>query len=728
MTSSPSTDFLGNALPADFADVAVASQRTGKGYLQYANGVIYEGEWLNGERHGLGVCFYPSGNIFVGQFRSGLMEGNGTMFFATGECFSGEFRHSTIYKGVYSSRGREISGVWQDGIRVSEMPAKAPEVLQRARAVLFSTIVEQVNEYLWAAASEPTPLSLPSRPQETALLRPPMDIPTSADDDANNAAINNHIDTMNAAMSNNNNNSSSSNMRHADSSPSLRAQRMPAAQGFDDTNRSFASLRYRAPSSVGDGDSKEGARNAEMQYGSPDTVFVCAAPAPCEFFSVWRFLKRLFVFLFPFLSLPLFPFAPLRITPLQEEREFVVSGAALRSTFDAPTYSLCAVAVAMLCQIASIVIVACRVPLGTVQEGYLTLSDMVIPCVLWLAVALVGASYYGFFRMPHGLERIDRRLTPKLSAFAASLVDAKASVCIFTYDEDGKGKVVNQHYKYRWLLFSLVFGAMMSLCAPATRGGFGHNMYGKDGFQKAATLLAFFATFFFSSVLTYYVLKLTDMQREVRAKLHVLTNLAFLERRCIMNPSRHAHMAFDLDELFDPKNLFTGFPGWYCLRSLILYTSVCANHGARRMSMGVFWFAMVCAYVVGLSDTFYMLANHYNRSDHYYSTGHSYAFFTFVFWGPLLVRYLYLCMSTRRELDRHLYVMDIAALYQRVKANDAEASDIIQQCRRAAEMHDAAPEIFPLPVYDIITVVTTILWIAATAAVCYQLGEAIYYR
>jgi hypothetical protein len=287
--------------------------------------------------------------------------------------------------------------------------------------------------------------------------------------------------------------------------------------------------------------------------------------------------------------------------------------------------------------------------------------------------------------------------------------------------------VMNQHYKYRWLFFAIVFGAMMSLSAPATRGGYGHNMFGSDSFQMAATLLAFFATFFFSAALTYYVLKITDMQREVHAKLHVLTNLAFLERRCIMNPSKHAHIAFNLDELVDVKNLFSGFPGWYCLRSVILYTSVCANHGARRMSMGVFWFAMSCAYLVGLSDTFYMLANHYARTDRYYSTGHSYAFFAFVFWGPLLIRYLYVCVLTRRELNRHMYIMDIAGIYQRVTANDVEASDIIQQCRRVSKYNDASPEIFAQSVFVFVGVCTILLSLAATAAIAFQLGEAIYY-
>ncbi|CBZ32991.1 hypothetical protein, conserved [Leishmania donovani] len=690
--SEAHTDFRGCSLLPDFAAVADVSERTGVGYLQYSNGAIYEGEWLNGERHGLGVCYYPSGNIFVGQFRSGLMEGPGTMFFATGECFSGEFRDSTIYKGVYSRQGREICGVWKDGNRVSEMPTKAPEVLQRARAALFATIVEQVNEYLWGAASNPTKLVL-SAPPEGAALKAPLDILSSSTD--------------------------------AHGTPKTPPQHLTVIPTFDAGNQSFTSVRFRPNASLADGDAKSSAHGTVTQYGSPATVFACAAPAPNEIFSVRRFTLRCFVFLFPFLSLPWVPVAPLRITSLHEEREFVVSGAALRSDFDAPSFSMCVIAVGMLCQIVAIILVASRVPLGKVQDGKLTLPEMVVPCVLWLLVALVKASYISFFRFPHGLERVDRRLTPKLSALAASLVDAKSSVCIFTYDDDGKGKVMNRHYKYRWLLFGVVLGLLMSLSAPATRGGYGHNMFGSNGFQLTAALLAFFATFLFAATLTFSVLKITDMQREIRAKLHVLTNLAFLERRCLMSPSKHASIAFDLDESFNAKNVFSGFPGWYSLRSLILYASACANHRARTTAMRVFWFALVCAFIVGIADTLLMIQN--NRpGDQYYSTAHSYAFFTFLFWGALLHRYLYVCISTRRELQHHLYIMDIAGLYHRVKLSDSEAGDIIQQCRCISESNDAEPEIFPVIIYCFVVFLTVILNLAAMTAICYQLGRAIY--
>lgn len=686
-------DFFGNTLRPDFNDIADAPLRNGTGYLKYSNGAIYEGEWQNGERHGLGVCFYPSGNIFIGQFQHGLMEGTGTMFFSTGECFTGTFRRSMIHRGVYSSKGREIYGVWEDGRRTSETPSTAPADLQRARAALYSTIVEQVSQYLWHNVEDSTSYVIPS--QVTTSLRPPLDIPFSTSD--------------------------GSPLPHAPlkAAPVVHAEMM---------NSSFASNRYHSSYFVADGEVKEEPQVAQRDYGSPEMLFVCAVPMTNEVPSISRFFSRCFVFLFPLLSLPWLPVAPLSINSMQEEREFVVSGAVLRNDFKTPSLSLWIITIALLCQIASIVLVACKVTLGSVYSGHLTLPEIVVPCILWLAVGLVGAAYTCFFRYPHGLERIDRSITPKLSAFTASVVDAKASVCIYTYDEDGRGKVMNQHYRYRWLLFSVLYGAMMSLSAPATRGGFGHRMFGTGSFETSATALAFLATFFLSSVLTYYVLKMTDMQREIRAKLHVLTHLAFLEHRSLMKPSKSVSMAFHMDEPLRVQNLFSGFPGWYAMRSLILYASACANHSARRMAMGIFWFAMLSAYVVALGD----IAVQVIRGGSYdykqnYSTAYSYGIFVFVFWGLLLFRFFVICWLTQWELQRHLCIMDVASLYQRVTLKNVSGSEIIQRCRDIAAFGDARPELFHSTLYPLFVAVTALLNLAALGAVGYQLGAVIYF-
>lgn len=43
-------------------------ERHGFGTMDYANGDVYEGEWVNGKRHGKGVLFYQKdGNRYEGK-------------------------------------------------------------------------------------------------------------------------------------------------------------------------------------------------------------------------------------------------------------------------------------------------------------------------------------------------------------------------------------------------------------------------------------------------------------------------------------------------------------------------------------------------------------------------------------------------------------------------------------------------------------------------------------
>lgn len=679
--------------------------RRPKNYVEYGDGTIYEGDMVQGIRQGLGVCFYPSGNIYVGQFRNGSMEGEGTMFFDSGEFFSGEFRKSNIYKGVYSNRGKEIKGIWLDGSRIEEFPMDIPEGLQRLHAELFAKIVETVHDHFRVYAAQGVQaLKLAPSVASAGHIAPPTDIASQSS---------HHL----------------AKTPRGRQEPSTSRMALPSAlTAVADANSSFSGPLQRATSSIAGDDKAPDLRAMLTKAASPRTIFACAAPATNEFFSLPKFGLRLFEFLFPFFSLPQFPFAPLRITTLEAERDFVVSGATLRRDFDPPTISIYVIAVAVCCQVAAIVIVACKVKLGTPQDGHLTLPEMVIPCVLWLLLALFLASYTAYLRLPHSLERMDRQLTPRLSAFAASVVDARAKVCIYTWDDEGRGKVMNRHYRYRWLLFAGAMGAAMSLSAPATRGGFGHAMFGRKGFEMAAALLSFFATFLFSTLLSYYVLKVTDMQREICAKMRVLTDIAFLENHSIAHPTVHSSQTFNFDIEFDPEDLFHGFPGWYTARSLVLYASTSANHSSRGTAMSFFALLVFCVELVTISDVFYMLANGYNRNKHYYSTAHSYAVFVLIAWGFILFRYMYVSACSRREEKKHLYIMDIGSMYHFLKREDVEATEVMKQCRAMADAHDARPRLFGAPMHPLLVILLGLFNLAGVAAVAFQLGEVIYFQ
>jgi hypothetical protein len=60
--------------------------------ISYANGDVYEGEFVEGERHGQGTYVYATGNTYRGSFKFGQCHGTGTFTYVTnGETYEGEF-------------------------------------------------------------------------------------------------------------------------------------------------------------------------------------------------------------------------------------------------------------------------------------------------------------------------------------------------------------------------------------------------------------------------------------------------------------------------------------------------------------------------------------------------------------------------------------------------------------------------------------------------------------
>lgn len=46
----------------------VDGKQTGQGILRWANGNVYQGNWLNGNRHGSGILTWPNGNRYDGEW------------------------------------------------------------------------------------------------------------------------------------------------------------------------------------------------------------------------------------------------------------------------------------------------------------------------------------------------------------------------------------------------------------------------------------------------------------------------------------------------------------------------------------------------------------------------------------------------------------------------------------------------------------------------------------
>ena len=96
------------------------------------DGVVYEGEMLDGVRSGHGVLTWPDGSRYDGQFENGVRHGQGTLLLPTGDVYAGAFEHDAmtgsgrlewtngdVYEGDFVDGERTGQGAyfWRNGAR-----------------------------------------------------------------------------------------------------------------------------------------------------------------------------------------------------------------------------------------------------------------------------------------------------------------------------------------------------------------------------------------------------------------------------------------------------------------------------------------------------------------------------------------------------------------------------------------------------------------------------------
>jgi len=89
----------------------------GHAAYRYSNGVVYEGEVLNGRAWGKGIATWPNGMRYVGDFVDGDVNGQGIMTEPSGFRYEGAFANNT-YSGqgiLLSPTGFEVAGQFLDG-------------------------------------------------------------------------------------------------------------------------------------------------------------------------------------------------------------------------------------------------------------------------------------------------------------------------------------------------------------------------------------------------------------------------------------------------------------------------------------------------------------------------------------------------------------------------------------------------------------------------------------
>ena len=55
----------------------VGNVRSGKGKMTYADGAVYEGSWEGGKRAGSGVYTYSNGDVYRGEWADDVKQGEG---------------------------------------------------------------------------------------------------------------------------------------------------------------------------------------------------------------------------------------------------------------------------------------------------------------------------------------------------------------------------------------------------------------------------------------------------------------------------------------------------------------------------------------------------------------------------------------------------------------------------------------------------------------------------
>lgn len=104
----------------------VDGRREGMGVETKPDGERYEGQWSNNRENGRGKKSWPNGNSYDGEWLAGKMQGKGTFVSASGERYVGEFANDQRSgKGTLTLPSGEVfEGQWKDGKRNGEFRVK----------------------------------------------------------------------------------------------------------------------------------------------------------------------------------------------------------------------------------------------------------------------------------------------------------------------------------------------------------------------------------------------------------------------------------------------------------------------------------------------------------------------------------------------------------------------------------------------------------------------------
>mmetsp|Transcript_25910 Transcript_25910/g.31449 ORF Transcript_25910/g.31449 Transcript_25910/m.31449 type:complete len:211 (+) Transcript_25910:102-734(+) len=103
--------------------LAAGGKRTGKGKYTFANGAVFEGDYVDNVKTGSGTMTYPDGSSYTGGWVSDKKEGEGVYKYASGDVYKGGFKAdkkdgdgSYLFKESRSTfMGKWVAGEMVDG-------------------------------------------------------------------------------------------------------------------------------------------------------------------------------------------------------------------------------------------------------------------------------------------------------------------------------------------------------------------------------------------------------------------------------------------------------------------------------------------------------------------------------------------------------------------------------------------------------------------------------------
>jgi hypothetical protein len=105
---------------------------------RFADGNVYEGEWLNDRMEGVGRYTYASGDAYEGGFSLDRPQGQGVATYSNGNHYEGGFKEglpSGAGTMLYAAEGVAWTGDWKQGKRVPGTDMADEEGAEEERAL-----------------------------------------------------------------------------------------------------------------------------------------------------------------------------------------------------------------------------------------------------------------------------------------------------------------------------------------------------------------------------------------------------------------------------------------------------------------------------------------------------------------------------------------------------------------------------------------------------------------